>query len=482
MAKKSKKTVFRADGNSSIGMGHFIRSLALAEQLKDEFFISFATRTPSDYQRAMMKAVCDEVIELPGDEEAHFDQFLGYLTGNETVVLDNYFFDTDYQLKVKALGCRLVCVDDTHNRHYAADVVINHALGLTRDMFSCEPYTQLCLGLDWALLRMPFLKHFPLPDRGDSLFVCFGGVDANNLTLKILQAVDQIGAIDTIYAVLGDAYSYKRKLKGYAQANPKVKIMENLSAAEIVSVMSSCRAAVVSASTVLWESVWMGLPCVYGCYVKNQEEICRNLGTDPSLGLICLGDLITADGQVIVDAVASLYGRDPNTFTRWPRTRVRENFQQLFRRSVTLRPAEAGDAMRYYLWANEPLTRANSGTTEPIPLDTHLDWFQRHLVDPDCTMYISYYQDFPLGQVRFDETGDAAEVSISMDEVFRGRHLGDELLLAALATHALEHSEIVRWTARIRIDNIPSRRIFEAAGFSENSIEGEFLQYTLERV
>ncbi len=482
MTKNPKKIVFRADGNSSIGMGHFVRSLALAEQLKGEFFITFATRTPSDYQRAMMKATCDEVIELPGDEQAHFNQFLGYLTGGETVVLDNYFFDTDYQLKIKALGCRLVCIDDTHDCHYAADVVINHALGLTREMFSCEPYTQLCLGLDWALLRMPFLKHFPLPDRGDSLFVCFGGVDANNLTMKTLQAVDQIGAIDTIYAVVGDAYSYKRELKAYAQNNPKTKILKNLSAAEMVSVMSSCRAAVVSASTVLWESVWMGLSCVYGCYVSNQEEVCRNLGTDPLLGLICLGDLMAADGQVIAEAVASLYGRDPGAFTPWPRTRVQENFQRLFRRSITLRPAAAGDAMRYYLWANEPLTRANSGTTEPISLDTHLDWFQRHLADPHCTMYVAYHQGFPLGQVRFDVAGDTAEVSISMDEVFRGRHLGDQLLIAALDTHALECPEIAWWTARIRTDNIPSRRIFEAAGFVENSVEGEFLQYTLERV
>lgn len=73
------------------------------------------------------------------------------------MVLDNYFFTTDYQRAIKEKGCCLVCVDDMHDKHYVADVVINH--GLTDEsLFDVEPYTKLCLGFDWALLRHPFIE------------------------------------------------------------------------------------------------------------------------------------------------------------------------------------------------------------------------------------------------------------------------------------------------------------------------------------
>ena len=73
------------------------------------------------------------------------------------MVLDNYFFTTDYQRTIKEKGCCLVCVDDMHDKHYVADVVINH--GLTDEsLFDVEPYTKLCLGGDWALLRHPFIE------------------------------------------------------------------------------------------------------------------------------------------------------------------------------------------------------------------------------------------------------------------------------------------------------------------------------------
>ena len=43
------KIYIRADGNSGIGLGHVIRSLALAEMLKEDFNCIFATRFLTDH-------------------------------------------------------------------------------------------------------------------------------------------------------------------------------------------------------------------------------------------------------------------------------------------------------------------------------------------------------------------------------------------------------------------------------------------------
>ncbi|MCM1490141.1 MAG: hypothetical protein NC095_04875 [Muribaculum sp.] len=52
-----QRIIFRADGGGRTGYGHFIRSLALASYLKDDFDCHFTTynsvdKIPTDYQFA----------------------------------------------------------------------------------------------------------------------------------------------------------------------------------------------------------------------------------------------------------------------------------------------------------------------------------------------------------------------------------------------------------------------------------------------
>ncbi|MBR2165902.1 MAG: UDP-2,4-diacetamido-2,4,6-trideoxy-beta-L-altropyranose hydrolase, partial [Paludibacteraceae bacterium] len=152
MASK-RKIYFRADAGPEIGYGHYIRILALADMLKQDFDCTMFTQTPTDYQLRECETVCP-IVALPKDD-SKFDTFLDYLRGDEIVVLDNYFYTTDYQRAIRAKGCQLVCIDDMHDKHYVADAVINHGC-LDKSLFDVEPYTRLCLGMDYALLRRPF--------------------------------------------------------------------------------------------------------------------------------------------------------------------------------------------------------------------------------------------------------------------------------------------------------------------------------------
>ena len=101
-----QKIYFRADASATIGYGHFIRTLALADMLKDDFDCTFFTCHPTSYQVSEMEKVCPFI---PLQEETHSADFLSHLQGDEIVVLDNYFFTTDYQLAIKQKGFRLVC-------------------------------------------------------------------------------------------------------------------------------------------------------------------------------------------------------------------------------------------------------------------------------------------------------------------------------------------------------------------------------------
>lgn len=258
-----RRIILRADAGHSIGFGHFIRTLALADMLKDEFECVFFTQSPTDYQRAEMASVC-RYVELPNDE-SRFDRFLNYLTGDEVVVLDNYFYNTEYQQRIKTVGCKLVCIDDMHDRHYVADVVINYS-PVSESDFDCEPYTRLFLGKEYELLRRPFLQPLRHLSRLNRAVVCLGGSDPLRLTDKIVSLLLQMETSYHITAVLGSE-SYLSD-----DNRARVDVRSSLSASQMADLFETSAFGILSTSTVALEAMSRELPILIGYYVENQKE------------------------------------------------------------------------------------------------------------------------------------------------------------------------------------------------------------------
>lgn len=263
-----RKVYFRADAGRDIGYGHFVRTLALADMLKEEFDCVFVTQTPTNYQRSEVLKVC-QLVELPA-AESRLGMFLDMLEGNEIVVLDNYFYDTGYQIAIKDKGCKLVVIDDIHNQHNVADVIINHGLS-DRSLFDCEPYSKLCLGLEYAMLRRPFLKAVDDRNKRDgSIVICFGGADPLHLTDRVVEIVRAIvrqeGLTCRIKVILGD----KTYLSDVNRDG--VEVLTRLSAEEVHEVFCSSECAILSTSTICIEALYCHIPVCAGYYVDNQQE------------------------------------------------------------------------------------------------------------------------------------------------------------------------------------------------------------------
>lgn len=259
-----RKVYLRADASAEIGYGHFIRSLALADMLKDDFDCTFFTISPSNYQMAEMNKVCN-FVSLK--EETKFKDFINLLSGNEIVVLDNYFFTTEYQREIKNKGCSLVCVDDMHDKHYVADIVINHVL-TDEKLFSVESYTKLALGLNYALLRKPFLQPLYNNKEKGHWFVSFGGTDYDNMTAKFVELLNSSPKIKSITVVVGDSYKYHDTLEQFN----KIEIKKNLSANEMQQEMCRAQYAVLPSSSVCIEAIACGCKIASGFFVENQRH------------------------------------------------------------------------------------------------------------------------------------------------------------------------------------------------------------------
>lgn len=264
-----KKIFFRADAGPNIGYGHFIRSLALVDMLKDDFDCCFFTSEPTKYMVGEMTKLCAYVALK---EETKFEDFLGMLKGEEIVVLDNYFYTTEYQRQIKEKGSCLVSIDDMHDMHHVADLIINQAIDVTPNDYSCETYTRLALGMKYTILRRPFYEACKNEQSSNEeeklrIVVAFGGSDFMDLTDKTIAGIVDLNIISSITAIVGDSYSSNKMIE-----NEKVTYLKNQSAQQIADLFSSCDVAILPSSIMMSEAMACGATIIGGYYVLNQKS------------------------------------------------------------------------------------------------------------------------------------------------------------------------------------------------------------------
>lgn len=279
-----RKVYLKADASSEIGYGHFIRTLALADMLKEDFDCTFFTSDPNDYQRGEVEKVCKlQALAFNTVQE----DFLNFLSGEEIVVLDNYYYSSLYQKTIKDKGCKLVCIDDIHDKHFFADIVINHAPGSNASDYSCESYTKLLLGPSYLLLRKPFfdvIDNHIVPVE-DCTFICFGGSDENNLTLRACKVIRNIDN-RKIVVVVGGGYLFYDELNTYSM-DSDIEIYRNVNAGTMASLMKSSTMAIVPASCTFLEACCSRIPIITGYDIDNQiyiAESCEKLGLGYNCG------------------------------------------------------------------------------------------------------------------------------------------------------------------------------------------------------
>lgn len=131
---------------------------------------------------------------------------------------------------------------------------------------------------------------------------------------------------------------------------------------------------------------------------------------------------------------------------------------------LNYRRANINDADLYYRWTNDPLVRKNSFIQREIAYLDHIEWFLNKLNDKKCYFYLFLDENnSAVGQVRIDNVNGETIIGLSIDEFFRGKKLGSEMLNLACIDYRISNLEAI--VAYIKKNNISSYKIFEKAGF-----------------
>lgn len=278
----NRRVLFRADGNHIIGLGHVVRSLALVEILSPYFNCAFAITDPSEELHQTIVNICPDIIIL--DKDNSHKAFLNFLTGNEIVVLDGYNFTSVFKKSIKEIGCKLVLIDDEVKDYEDADLIINHCSDLIKDLYTLGSRQILLLGLDYLILRRPFrsaaLNSRTIDDRINSVFICMGGADPFNITIKALDACIMTNFTKTIFIVIGSAYSHKDTLRSYISIignDKKVTIYEDIPAEKIVRLINKSHISICTSSSIALEICSVKSGVLTGIVASNQQYIQENL-------------------------------------------------------------------------------------------------------------------------------------------------------------------------------------------------------------
>lgn len=298
---------FRVDASLDIGTGHVMRCLTLADTLSSQGSpCRFICREheghliehirSKDYPIHVLPASISYRMghhKSPTTKTPAHSNWLGcdwQVDATDTLtilrddvpdwlVVDHYALDERWESALRE-GCqKLMVIDDLADRSHACDLLLDQNLGREAcDYISLvSSHCRLLTGSQFALLRPEFaaLREFSLQThqttRLKSLLVTMGGIDLNNATGKVLEALktSPLPPDCQITVVMGARAPWLEQVHAVAAAMPwTTEIQVNID--NMAQVMAESDLVIGAAGGTSWERCCLGIPSLLVILAENQ--------------------------------------------------------------------------------------------------------------------------------------------------------------------------------------------------------------------
>ena len=307
----------RVDVNDEVGMGHIMRCITIAKQLKklgkDVVFFTADEYGKELLEQAGMDWVClNSEWNHMEDEVATFKEALRE-KGCQKLLVDSYRVSANYFQELSEL-CKLVYIDDCFEEIYLVDMIINYNAYHVRFNYK-EAYhnkAKMLLGTAYVPLREEFQGGHTAEDLGDfkqdcisgdssdfcnqilmsggssdvcnqilmrggssdarkQVLISCGGGDVYNALAGVLNKTIEDEELNKVmfYTVVGKFNPNIEELKRLEKEHENIKIHYDVK--NMAELMTKCNAAVSAAGTMLFELSAMQLPTVFFVCADNQQ-------------------------------------------------------------------------------------------------------------------------------------------------------------------------------------------------------------------
>jgi RimJ/RimL family protein N-acetyltransferase len=135
-----------------------------------------------------------------------------------------------------------------------------------------------------------------------------------------------------------------------------------------------------------------------------------------------------------------------------------------------MRRATLEDERNLFEWRNHELIRAVSRCNNLIEWNEHQAWIRSVLNSPNKSLLIGVLDGLAIGVIRYDFTGNEAEVSIYLAPTMMMKGYGGELLQAAEQWLILNRPDILSINAFVLGHNPKSTKLFISAEYYAEKI------------
>ena len=472
----SELIVIRADATPTMGTGHVMRCLALAqawEKLGNRAVIIGHIAVPWVRERLKREGVSAHYLngEVPAEQDPV--TLLAEISDYDAhwVVLDGYHFSLECQKAVKNAGYRLLVIDDyNHLPEYCCDILLNQNINAPTFQYSGEIGTSL-LGSDYVLLRQDIItaKRFSknrAPSRQmEKILLTLGGGDESHAFDQLKQALHSDEMKGRTLRVIAGSTTADKWNELLADCPATVELVQQPH--EMTRHMQWADFCITAGGSTCWELCALGIPFVVFDVAENQKEIAQYFES-ALRGLeqfheIVRGDIeakpigIHSDGSALVAGCMVLF-------------------------PYTILPVKNEHAREIYAIAADRDTRKQFFSPATFSWENHFGWFTDR-IKKDDPFYVLADRQSVIGYVRFDKDGTSYIVSIALAEEARGAGIGYKAVMSAIECIFMRIPDAVLRGYILRT-NPAAIRAAQKAGFypENNSGDDDILTYYSHRM
>jgi UDP-2,4-diacetamido-2,4,6-trideoxy-beta-L-altropyranose hydrolase len=323
LREKKAPIVFRCDASLKIGIGHVMRCMALAMQMrKDNFNVIFVCR---DHDGNLIEFIGKtfQVYTLKSDLDAsqaandNYGNWLGvsqefdakqtleiiHKIAPQLIIVDHYALDEAWELYIKSHAVIEICViDDLANRRHCSDYLIDQTLNRQPEEYASfvPNSTKLLCGINFALVRDEFAvyRQRSLVRRRDfqlkRVLISIGGTDPTNISKAIMDEILNVCRQLEIQIdlVLGHNNPWVSSFISFQRKNKDLlRIIQSTN--NMAEIMTAADIAIGASGTSSWERCVLGLPTIQIIQVENQRDIALALERVGAVKLVHEIDQIT---------------------------------------------------------------------------------------------------------------------------------------------------------------------------------------------
>ena len=271
----NKNILIRADSSSTIGTGHIMRDLVLAEQFEDANIIFATQDLPGNIKHKIEEK--DYTIKIMNSNDIEELDALIKELNIDMIVIDHYGIDHHFEkeLKIKNPRLKIMALDDTYEK-YHCDILLNHNIYADSSRYKnlVPEYCELRCGSKYTLLRDEFIKEKQKGRQSKNdkeninIFIAMGGADHSNLNVEILKVLETFAYMHA-HVVTTTANQYLDELREYVADKKNVTLHINTN--HVAKLMNEADFSIVTPSVTVNEIAYMNIPFIAIKTADNQR-------------------------------------------------------------------------------------------------------------------------------------------------------------------------------------------------------------------